>query len=225
MAQGTGVVDAVATAVRDAILSGALAAGEPLTEAKVSEDHGVARPSAKAAIEKLVAEGMLERVAFRSARVRTLDADSVRDVYGTRRRIESEAIRELAATRAAVPGARAADVEIAKHVGGSSVDIVDPDMRFHTAIVDAIGSDRTSRAYRSLVSEVRLCMAQVQGQRLVSVDSIHAEHERILDRIEAGDADGAVEELRGHLERAQERLVAAISAPAGALRRAGDVGR
>lgn len=209
----TGVVDAVAEALRAAAISGELEPERAVTEAWVASRFAVARPSAKAAIEKLVAEGVLERTAHRSARVRRLDADAVRDVYRTRRRIESAAIRELAAERRRPDAAAEADAEIATHLGGSSVDIVDPDLRFHSAIVDALGSERTSRAYRSLTEEVRQCMAQVQGRGLISVDTILAEHERILELIADGDGEAAAAVLAEHLGRAEERLAAAVSTP------------
>ena len=112
MVQGvriTGVVTAVGEAIRAQVLAGDLAGGEALTESRVADEFGVARPTAKAAIESLVAEGLLERTAHRTARVRILDAASVRDVYQTRRRIESEAIRELASVRAVIADARDAD--------------------------------------------------------------------------------------------------------------------
>ncbi|WP_308797610.1 GntR family transcriptional regulator [Agromyces silvae] len=210
--QVVGVVDAVAAALRSAVLDGELSSGASVTEASVATRFEVARPSAKAAIEKLVADGLLVRSAHRSARVRSLDADAVLDVYATRRRIEEAALRELAASRAVPEAAADAQREIGEHLGGSSVDIVDPDMRFHSALVDAIGSERTSRAYAALVDEVRLCMVQVQGRRLVSVDAILAEHARILDHLAAGDADAAATELAGHLGRAGRRLADAMRA-------------
>lgn len=210
--QVTGVVDAVAQALRSSILAGELAPGRPVTEAWVADRFGVARASGKAAIEKLVAEGVLQRTVHRSARVASLDEASVRDIYRTRRRIESEALRELAAQRIVPPVAVAANDEIARHAGGSSVDIVDPDMRFHIAIVDAIGSERTSRAYEALVAEVRLCMSQVQGRSLVSVETIHTQHRAILEALEAGAEQRAVDILREHLSGAEDRLVGALAA-------------
>ncbi|TXK18680.1 GntR family transcriptional regulator [Homoserinibacter sp. GY 40078] len=209
--QVTGVVDAVANELRAAVFDGELAPGSLVTEAWAAERFEVARSSAKAAIEKLVAEGLLQRTPHRSARVRPLDEASVRDIYRTRRRIEAEALRELAAERRVPSAAREANDEIARHLGGSSIDIVDPDMRFHTEMVDAIGSERTSRAYHALVAEVRMCMAQVQGRRLIPVDQILDEHRRIVELVAAGDGEGAVALLAEHLGRAEERLAAAIS--------------
>lgn len=208
--QVTGVVDAVADGLRSIVLEGGLAPGSQVTESLVAERFGVARASAKAAIEKLVAEGLLQRTVHRSARVRLLDAEAIRDVYQTRRRIESEAIRDLAASREVPQSAVAANAEIAQHRGGSSIDVVDPDMGFHMSLVDGIRSERTSRAYRSLVVEVRLCMAQVQGRRLISADLILDEHARILGHIADGNGDAALALLGEHLGRAERRLIEAL---------------
>jgi DNA-binding GntR family transcriptional regulator len=83
-------------------------------------------------------------------------------------------------------------------------------MRFHTSLVDALESDRTSKIYHGLVSEVKLCMLQLQGQRLLSPAVIAADHQSILDHIAAGDEEGAVTVLDQHLERARDRLVSAV---------------
>ena len=211
--QVTGVVDAVASELRAAVFEGELTQGQLVTEAWAAERYGVARASAKAAIEKLVAEGLLQRTVHRSARVRVLQASAVRDIYRTRRRIESEVIRELAADRSVPDAAAAANAQIATFSGGSSIDVVDPDMRFHASLVDGIGRERTSRAYDALVAEVRLCMAQVQGRSLIPVDLIFAEHSRILELIAAGNGEAAVAVLAEHLGRAEQRLVDALSTP------------
>jgi DNA-binding GntR family transcriptional regulator len=209
--QVTGIVEAASTALRSAIFEGEIASGQLVTETWLAERFDIARASAKAAIEKLVTEGLLQRTVHRSARVRVLDEMSVRDIYRTRRRIESEALRELAVIGAAPAAAAAANREIARFTGGSSIDIVDPDMRFHMSIVDALGSERTSRSYSALVAEVRLCMAQVQGRQLISVDLILDEHTRILDFLALGEGEHAVTLLAEHLGRAEDRLVGALS--------------
>jgi len=205
-----GIVDAVTRRLRAQILVGELAAGSALTEAKVSASFGVARPSAKAAIEQLVSAGLLERTAHRSARVVVIDAAMVRDVYRTRTRLESAALRELAAGRVAVPVAEAANAEILRMPPGPDAATVDPDLRFHTALIDGLGSTRTSRMYRSVLDEVRLCMAQVQGRRLLDAEAISAQHAQILDAVAAGDGEHAAALLALHLGSAEERLIEAI---------------
>ena len=207
-----GVVDAVTAQLRGRILSGEIRSGEPLTEAAVSQTFGVARPSAKAAIEQLVATGLLVRTAHRSARVVGIDADTVRDVYRARVRLESAALRELAATGTAPDAARDANAEILALPGGPDPATVDPDLRFHTALIDALHSERTGRMYRSVLDEVRLCMAQVQGRRLLDAAVIAAQHADILDAVESGEGERAAALLDAHLSSAEERLVEALDA-------------
>ena len=207
-----GIVDAVTRQLRARILSGEISAGTPLTEAKVSKLFGVARPSAKAAIEQLVSSGLLVRTAHRSARVISIDPRMVRDVYRTRTRLESAALRELAASKNVPAAAADANAQLLRMPEGPSPETVDPDLRFHTALIDGIASERTSRMYRSVLDEVRLCMAQVQGRRLLAADAIAAQHAEILDAVAAGDGDRAALLLAEHLGSAEERLVEALGA-------------
>lgn len=207
-----GVVDAVTAQLRGRILDGTIRSGAPLTEAAVSQTFGVARPSAKAAIEQLVASGLLVRTAHRSARVVGIDPDTVRDVYRTRSRLESAALRELALTGTVPEPAIAANAEILAMPAGPDPATVDPDLRFHTALIDALGSERTGRMYRSVLDEARLCMAQVQGRRLLDAAVIAAQHTEMLEAVAAGEGERAAELLRLHLSSAEDRLVEALDA-------------
>ncbi|WP_282847049.1 GntR family transcriptional regulator [Microbacterium oxydans] len=207
-----GVVDAVTAQLRGRILSGAIRSGSPITEAAVSQSFGVARPSAKAAIEQLVASGLLVRTAHRSARVVDIDSVTVRDVYRTRTRLESAALRELAASKNVPAAALEANAEITAMPGGPDPATVAPDLRFHTALIDALDSERTGRMYRSVLDEVRLCMAQVQGRRLLDAADIAAQHADILHAVESGDGERAAALLEAHLSSAEARLVEALDA-------------
>ncbi len=206
-----GVVEAVALRLRDEILNGEIPSGSALTEARVSSAYGVARPTAKAAIEQLVGAGLLVRTAHRSARVIPIDAEMVRDVYRTRSRLESAALRELARSRTVPDAAVDANAQLLAMPTGPDPATVDPDLRFHTALIDALGSARTSRMYRSVLDEVRLCMAQVQDRRLLDAAVIAAQHEEMLDALGAGDAELAAAVLANHLASAEQRLVDAIT--------------
>jgi len=201
------VIDAVTDDLRTRVLSGELEPEAALAEVDVADTYEVARPTAKAAIENLVRERLLVRSAHKTARVVRLSPDDARDIYRTRAIIEAEALRALAQTRRVPDDARTANAEIAALADASPRDVVDPDMRFHRSLIDALGSERTSRVYASLASEVVFCMSQVQGASLLPTALIADEHERLLALIEAGDGDAAAALLREHLARARERLV------------------
>lgn len=209
------IIDAVTDDLRRRVLTGLLEPGSPLAEVEVAEEYDVARPTAKAAIENLVRERLLERSAHKTARVVRLTPDDARDIYRTRAVVEAEVLRHLAAERRVPASARAANAEIAALTDASPREIVDPDMRFHRSLIDAFGSERTSRLYDTLASEVVFCMSQVQGASLLPTGVIAAEHEQILTHIEAGDGDAAAALLAVHLGRARERLVERLGGIAG----------
>lgn len=204
------VVDAVTDDLRGRILSGSLTSETAVTELEIATSYSVARPTAKAAIEKLVGENLLVRGTHKSARVAELGPESVRDIYLARAYLESEILRRLAATHTVPEEAVRANADILALAGAGDLALVEPDMRFHTALVDAVGNERIARMYRSLVSEVRLCMTRVQALHLLDSAAIHAEHELILVQLAAGDAEGAAATLDGHLAAARERLAEAL---------------
>jgi len=205
----------IASSLRDAILAGELMPGTGLPEADVAGRYDVARPTAKAAIEKLVSDMLLERSNHKTARVRRLGPEDVRDIYRTRATIKSEVLRQLAQARLVPAGTREVNDQI-RSLGDSSVfAVVKPDMAFHTALIDGLGSMRTSALYRTLASEVTLCMAQVQGRHLLDTEMIVAEHDRLLDLVAAGEGAKAAALLAAHLGRARERLAGLLDGAPG----------
>lgn len=209
------IVDAIAADLRNRVFSGELRSGEALTETDVASSYEVARPTAKASIEKLVAEGLLDRGAHKTARVVDLGPESVRDIYVARAYLESEVLRRLASGRTVPAAAVQANKDIAALKTGAPLDVVEPDMRFHTSLIDAVGNQRISRMYLSLVGEVRLCMSRVQSLHLLDTALIQDEHQKLLELIEAGRGEEAAQLLDIHLGRARERLVAAMGGEPG----------
>jgi DNA-binding GntR family transcriptional regulator len=211
----TSVIDAVAEDLKAQVLARELKPNQALTEAEVAYRYDIARATAKAAIERLVGEKVLVRRNHKTARVVKLGPADVRDIYRTRAYLESEVLRRLAGRREVPLAARLANAEIEALWREGSFEIVEPDMRFHTALIDSLGSTRTSNVYGSLAFEVRLCMAQLQGSQKLSPDVIIAEHARILKQIEDGDADAAAALLDEHLARARELLAGQLGGEPG----------
>ncbi|MDR2896828.1 MAG: GntR family transcriptional regulator [Propionibacteriaceae bacterium] len=211
----TSVVDAVVNDLKAQVLTQELPAGTALTEHDVASRYDVARATAKAAIERLVATKVLERSTNKTARVVLLGPDDVRDIYNTRIYLESEVLRRLAQKHSYPASSRAANAEIKALWADGIWDITDPDMRFHTDLVAHLNSRRTNRVYRSLAFEVKLCMSQMQDSQRLSPEIIIAEHDRLLDLIGEGDGAGAARLLDEHLSRARELLVGVMGGVAG----------
>lgn len=211
----TSVIDAVVDDLKTQVLAAELRPGDALTEAEVAARYDIARATAKAAIERLVAEKVLVRKNHKTARVVRLGPEDVRDIYRTRAYLESEVLRRLAEHRQVPVEARVANAEIDALWQQGEWDIVDPDMRFHTSLIDSLGSARTSSVYGSLAFEVKLCMAQLQGSQRLSPEIIVAEHAKLMELIEVGDAVAAASLLDEHLSRARELLAGALGGKPG----------
>jgi DNA-binding GntR family transcriptional regulator len=203
------VIDAVESSLRDQILDQEIPAGAAVRETEVARAFDVARPTAKAAIERLVASGLLTRDVHKSARVPSLKADDVSDLYFTRTVLEEGVVRRLAAC-ANLPAAARNTIDVMKALGVDALpaQYVVPDIEFHTALTRHLGSERLTRMHAGLMEEMQFCMAQVQAHDLLAPTVIVEEHQRIADAIEAGEPDTAAAELREHLEHARAALVA-----------------
>lgn len=202
------IVDGIAADLRNRLFDGSIAVDAQLTEADVSASYDVARPTAKAAIEKLVGEGLLLRGPHKTARVPIIGPDGVRDLYFARLCIESEVVRRLA-ERADLPAeVERANREVVRRARLSEpVNVVTSTLDFHFLLVSRLGSPRLERLFSVLMGEMRLCMVQMQARGLMRPRDVAAEHDEIIKRIKNGDPAGAVEALEMHFARAEQRLV------------------
>jgi DNA-binding GntR family transcriptional regulator len=206
------LVDALYAEIRERILTGAVPAGTPVTEMDLATQYSVARPTAKASMERLVLEGLLHRGSHKTARVPILGADDLRDLYHTRGLLEREVVMELAAKRLVPEQARKSLEQLRDSSSPSVTEVVNLDMAFHSELVGAIQSPRLNRLYRFLAGEVRLSMAQLQANHLLSSGRIASEHAAILECIARQDVDGAAASVTKHIEQASARLIAHVEA-------------
>lgn len=206
--QAPSLVDALHQELREEIFSGKISGGEPITEILLATRFSVARPTAKAAMERLVHEGLLTRQTNKTARVPLLSIADVQDLYYSRGFLERELVMALCERRV-VPGAARKAVQALREFEGAPdlTDVVSADVAFHLALLDSLESPRLRRLYETLMGEVRLCMAQVQAHQLLEPARIADEHVAIIAAIEAGDTSLAISEINDHLDHACTRLI------------------
>ncbi len=137
------------------------------------------------------------------------DPDDLIDVFRLRIALEVEAVRLVLAT-GEVPAAAEESVRELSGVGDDAPwrAVVEPDMRFHQAIIDAAGSERLARAYSSVQSEILLCLVQLRPYYHRPAE-VAAEHEELIAAIRAGDVQRAEELFRVHLAEAADNLTKA----------------
>jgi DNA-binding GntR family transcriptional regulator len=206
------VVDAAADALRQMILDGSLEPGSRLRETDFSQRLGIARHTFRAATQILINEGLLRRLPNRGVQLAVLDGDDIIDIFRLREALEVEAVRLAMTAGTQIPEAAAA----VERFNGLADDaswrtVVDIDMAFHRAIIDATGSERINRAYAGVQSEILLCMAQLRPH-YDRPEEVAAEHRELLEAIESGDLDATEALFRKHLGDAADNLTNALEA-------------
>jgi DNA-binding GntR family transcriptional regulator len=213
---GAGGQRRVLAGVRGAIQRGELVPGQRLVEADLVEQFGATRASVRAALADLVAEGLVERVQNRGARVRVITLDEAIAISECRMVLEG-----LCAARAARLASRA---DVQELVGlrermreavrdGELLEYSDLNQRLHqrvTAIAaQPVAAALLERLHAQIVRH-QFRLALQPGRPRVSLP----QHERIVDAIAAGDPTAAEDAMRHHVASVVDALRAA--APGGA---------
>ena len=135
--------------------------------------------------------------------------DDLIDVFRLRIALEVEAVRLVIAS-GEVPAAVEESVRELSALPDDAPwrSVVEPDMRFHRAIIDGADSDRLARAYSTVQSEVLLCLVWLRPH-YDRPAQVAAEHEGLIAAIRDGDPDRAEALFRAHLTEAVENLTRA----------------
>jgi DNA-binding GntR family transcriptional regulator len=203
------LVESLSQALRQQIIRGEIAPGLRLTEAWVASRFDVARPTAKAGLDRLCAEGVLRRGPRRSSIVPQLSAQDIVDIYFSREPVETLAVRTLAGTKSVPAGAQQAlnMMRLAAEQAAHS-DHTEADVAFHRALVGAAGSPRLERMHGTVMGEAQLCIAQVRRTASTDLAELTARHAAILDAIRAGDGPSAEDAMRADLHGCRDMLLA-----------------
>lgn len=204
----TSLPQAVYGALRRSIITTGEAPGSLLTETAIAERYGVARPTAKAAIERLVSEGLLTRRAHHAAQVPQLSRDDIQDLYANRAILEEAALRNLAFDSSPLTAALNIHGLLLEHTRvGDRAAIARVDVDFHRALVLAQHSPRLTKMHALLMGEIELCIGQVQSHQLMQPTDVIEQHHGILDAVASGDITLSGRLVREHIFNARDSLL------------------
>jgi len=192
------------------IFAGELAPGAALREGELTDRYGAGRHTVRAALRELIARGIVAHDPHRSARVRLLTPDDIRDLYALRRLLELEALRRvvegdapLVTLEEAVARREAVEPEAGE---GYTVEELDADLDFHRALVHSVGSERLSRTFETLANELRLAFLA-----FIADPGDRGDHRPILDAARARDLERATDLLDRHIRDGLRLCLAAAS--------------
>ena len=202
---------AVATElIRQAILDGDLAPGERLKEEELAQRLGISRTPVREALLVLQTEGLVEAAPNRGAAVRAHDADELDDLYQLRALLEGHAARQAAlhATDGTVAALQASCERFADVAGKDDVRaIVQENMFFHHAVLDAAGSARLAAMVRKVIELPLVYRSYTWYSPRQHQISVHY-HRQITNALEMRDAERAEWVMKEHVLEARDLLVA-----------------
>jgi len=208
----------VANTLREQLLERRFSPGSRLPEDEIAAAMQVSRNSVREGLQILAAEGLVQRSLHRGAVVAELDADALEDVYQARRIVEVSSLRAGAtAPDGWVSGIAAAlrQMEVAA-AAEDLPELLEADRRFHESIVAGASSERISRFYRNLQTEIRLTRSW-QDEREPSPIFV-ARHRDVAEAIQAGDLPEAERLLKEIIDAGEDRVrksLATMPAPGG----------
>jgi DNA-binding GntR family transcriptional regulator len=208
----TSVVDQAYIAIRDRIDDGRLARGTRLHQEDLAGELGVSRTPVREALRRLAAEGRVELLTNRGARVADIDLGSMPEPYEARLVLEPGAAalaarRGLSASqarqlRATIAAQRAAAGDIQRSFAANR--------DFHLALIEASGNKLLLQFAEHLwVARIGAAIYEQQAETPERMLLDADEHEAILDAVERGDARKAESLARKHVADALRRLTVA----------------
>ena len=190
--------------VRELVLRGGLAPGAVIQQGVLARELGISVTPLREALRRLMSDGLVELDAHRDARVSKLNAEEARDLVELRRSLDP-----LGAALAAERRTRG-DLEVIRAAAAGLRPLrTDPDAedlashrRFHAAIYAASQNELLVQTLDGLWDKAdryrRLALEADRTQE--DLDRTHADHLALLDAVAAGDAKGAADTMRAHID-------------------------
>lgn len=205
------MVDVAQQAIRRRILDNVWAPGHYALEQEVALELGMSRTPVREAMIRLVADGLVEVVPRHGFRVLPVSPTDMREIYEILTALECMAC-EIVARRAPSDTELKPLAETTQAMDKAlKADDLDAwaaaDERFHGALIELAGNRQLQqtvlnywdRAHRARMFSLRLRPKPVNSTK---------EHRQLVERLRAGDPEGAVKINRAHRERASRELLA-----------------
>ena len=202
--------------IRNQILSLQLKPGADLDEQVLIGILGVSRTPIREALIQLAAEGLVEMLPNRGARVSRVDLSGVREFFealdaAQRMVTRWAALRRTQRDITIIDAGRRSFEKAA--ADGDITGMMDTNLAFHEAIGTTSGNALVAKHYAQLLalglrlSRISLAYEGTETRRDQHIGAIVEDHRIMTGHIVAGDADAAEETARAHTELFRKRVL------------------
>jgi len=190
------------------IIRGDLAGGQLISEGQICEEMGISRTPVHEAFLRLAAEQLLVLSSRKGAVVAPLSPREVQDLTEMRAAIEGAAawriVREGGLSADDLTHLRSTlDRQRAAVLADDADAFIAADDEFHSDIIEAGNNPIALHLFGQLRDRQQRIRNQLLRLRQGQLQPTFDDHARLLDLLEAGDADGFVTALDAHLARHQ----------------------
>ena len=199
--------------LKAAILSNELPASFQAMEPELALKYGVSRTTIREALIRLEAEGLVQMVPRRGARIVPVSADDLREIYQILVSLESDAAYDLAKrglAKAEYKRLEKTITEMEQALDKNDMgDWAKADDDFHRGILDIHGNQRMGRIVGGLADQAHRARIVTRRLRPLPAQSIK-EHRDILAAISAQDADRARHLYTTHRQRGADEIMSIV---------------
>jgi len=200
--------DEVVSRVRDMIIEGSLEPGARIYEEQLAKTLGVSRTPMREALKTLASEGLVELAAARGAVVKRFSPKDVRDMLDVLAVLESFAAR-LACKEASddqIAELRALhDRMVAFYKANNRLEYYKLNQDFHSGVLRLSANAALQSAHLAIQSRLKRIRYIGNSEPRKWKDAM-SEHEEMIRRLEARDAEGLAKILSLHMEHTWERV-------------------
>jgi len=204
--------------IKEKIMNRQLKPGSYLTDGQVATELGMSRTPVREAFRLLEYEGFLSSSARRGWRVYCLSLKDIHEIFDIKETLEG-----MLARKAAGCGDERKRQELRKTMARMKKSFIandyeawrSADVELHHIILGMSENGRASRIVRDLNDQwyrIRLGLMAMQGR----LERSNREHEAVVEKILAGDGNGAERQMRRHLHNLRgelERLLLQVILP------------
>ncbi|WP_299941799.1 GntR family transcriptional regulator [uncultured Nitratireductor sp.] len=193
--------------LRKAIIEQALKPGSKLPEDSIGETFGVSRTTARNALVRLDAEGLVDLRPNRGASVAIPTIEEAHDIFEMRQCLEREVMQRLCKmdVKPIVKALRQHLSEEKRYHDVDKTRSIRLAGEFHILLAELTGSRTLANYVNEIVSRCSLVMARFA--QFHSDQCGLDEHNEIISAIEAGDVMRATEQMHLHLGSVQDRAL------------------
>ena len=188
--------------------------GQFITQRQLVEITGFPLGAIRELVPRLEAEGLIRTAPQRGMQVPQVDLSLVRNAYQFREFIEVAAARlfAISADPSLIATLRARHEGILDRFQsgeeeGLMQDAEAVDLELHEAIIDGLGNDIITQAYRVNWIKIRLIRLAETRLYVPMIPSVIGDHMAIISALEARDPEAAARAMQAHIEIARRRAI------------------